>query len=280
MTDYDANETFLDNILDPLFSFLSSILPPQVYAIVESLISHSLTLLAAFVRFVLTLVNAESWDAQKILPPLITLLAAYLALVSFYRTTGWMIRTVFWFVKWGSILGTLAAGAGYFMGNANAHGENGLGNPLRGGLLSIFGNALLGMFSQDGQGTQSSRSTRRSRTKASAAGPKTRAQTRKQKEQAKTRPKAWEGWDKHREWQYNAQAAGRNDAARINEGVQDAVQKVVGVVQEAMGTGWWETVKNVVEGSGLVGSSRQASAEDAQSQRRSKRDTKAQGKTR
>ncbi|OSC99388.1 hypothetical protein PYCCODRAFT_1460785 [Trametes coccinea BRFM310] len=280
MANLDVDETFLDNILDPLFSFLSSVLPPQVYTIVESLVSHSVALIAALFKFVLTLVNAESWDAQKILPPLITLLAAYLALVSFYRTTGWMIRTAFWFVKWGGIIGMLAAGAGYFMGNANANGENGVGNPLNGGLLSFFGNALLGMLNQDGQASQNSRSTRRSRTNAGGSGPRTRAQTRKQKEKEKARPKAWDSWDKHREWQYNAEAAGRDDAARMNEGVQEVVQKVVGIVQNAMGTGWWETVKNVVEGNGHVGAGSQGSADDSQSSRRSKRDTKEQGKAR
>ncbi|KAI0351027.1 hypothetical protein OH77DRAFT_978737 [Trametes cingulata] len=283
MVEYDVDDSMLQSFLDPILSFLSSVLPPPIYTIAESLITHSLTLIAALFKFVLTLVNAQSWDAQQILPPLITLLAAYLALVSFYRTTGWMIRTAFWFVKWGGILGALAAGAGYFMGHANANGENGVGAAFNGGILSMLGSALLGMLNEDGQNTsgasRSSRSSRSSRTRAGATGPRTRAQTRKQKE--KERPKAWDSWDKHREWQYNAETAGRDNAARMNEGVQEAVQKVLGVVQEAVGTSWWETVKNVVEGSGLVGSnSNQEGREEAQSQRQSRRDTKARGKTR
>ncbi|KAI8994076.1 hypothetical protein BD414DRAFT_481353 [Trametes punicea] len=278
MADYDVDETLLDNVLDPIFTFLSSVLPPQVYAIVESLITHSLTLLTALFKFVLTLVHADSWDAQKILPPLITLLAAYLALVSFYRTTGWMIRTAFWCVKWGGILGILAAGAGYFMGNAHANGDNGVGNPFNGGVLSMLGSALMGMLNEGSQDTHRPRSTRNSGTRTGTSGPRTRQQTRQQKAQA--RPKAWDSWDKHREWQYNAEAAGRDDASRMSEGVQETVQKVVGVVQEAIGTGWWETVKNVVEGSGLVGSSNEGKKDDTRSQRRSKRDAKAQGKTR
>ncbi|KAI0326836.1 hypothetical protein GY45DRAFT_1356015 [Cubamyces sp. BRFM 1775] len=280
MADYPVDDTLMERVLDPILSFLSSVLPPPVYTLVESLITHSLTLLSALFKFVLTLVNAPEWDAQRILPPLITLLAAYLALVSFYRTTGWMIRTAFWFVKWGGILSILAAGAGYFMGNANANGENGVGAPFGGGLLSMLGGALLGMLNENGsdQDSRGSRSTRKSRTRAGASAPRTRAQTRKEKEKA--RPKAWEGWDKHREWQYNAEAAGREDAARINEGVQEAVQKVVGVVQEAIGTGWWETVKNAVEGSGLVGSTNAETRDDTRSQGRSKREAKSQGKTR
>ncbi|KAI0373533.1 hypothetical protein BV20DRAFT_742360 [Pilatotrama ljubarskyi] len=281
MADYDVDDSMLQNILDPIFSFLSSVLPPPIYTIAESLITHSLTLITALFKFVLTLVNARSWDAQQILPPLITLLAAYLALVSFYRTTGWMIRTAFWFVKWGGILGALAAGAGYFMGNANANGENGVGAAFNGGIVSMLGSALLGMLNEDGQNasgaSRGSRSSRKSRTRAGAARPRTRAQTRRQKEE---RPKAWDTWDKHRQWQYDAESAGRDDAARANEGVQEAVQKVLGVVQEAVGTGWWETVKNVVEGSGLAGSSSEERREDTQSQRQSRRDAKAKGKTR
>ncbi|KAI0633851.1 hypothetical protein C8Q77DRAFT_818833 [Trametes polyzona] len=281
MADYELDDSIVQRVLDPLFSFLSSVLPPPIYTVAESLISHSVSLLVALAQFVLTLINAQSWDAQKVLPPLITLLAAYLALVSFYRTTGWMIRTAFWFVKWGGILGTLAAGAGYFMGNANANGENGLGAVFNGGsLLSMLGSALLSMLNDNnGQnaGTGSargSRSTRSSKSRAGAGAPRTRAQTRKQK----ARPKAWEGWDKHQEWQYNADAAAKEDAARMNDGVQETVQKVMGVVQEAIGTGWWETFKNTVEGSGLVGS--QDREDEERSQRRSTRDTKGKSNTR
>ncbi|KAI0644428.1 hypothetical protein C8Q79DRAFT_771034 [Trametes meyenii] len=282
MADYEVDGSMLQNALDSVLVFLASILPSPIYGIVESLITYSLTLLAALLRFGLTLVNAESWDAQKILPPLITLLAAYLALVSFYRTTGWMIRTVFWFVKWGGIIGTLAAGAGYFMGNANGNGGNGVGG-FNGGLLPMLGNALLGFLDENGQNTQGtsrgSRSTRNSRAGTGAADARGRAQTKKQKAQA-SRPKAWESWDKHTEWQYKADASGRDDAARANEGVQEAMQKVMGVVNEAIGTGWWESFKKAVEGSGLVGANDDDGSKGSQSQRRSKRDATSPGNSR
>lgn len=285
MADYDADDTILVRILDPLFSFLASVLPPPIYTIAESLITHSVSLLAALVKFTLTLINADSWDAQKILPPLITLLAAYLALVSFYRTTGWMIRTAFWFVKWGGILGSLAAGAGYFMGNANVGGENGVGGAFNGGggLLSVLGNALLGQLNENGQNGAGARggarSSRNTKSRAGGTSPRTRAQTKKQKENV--RPKAWDGWDKHNEWQYDAKKAAKDDAARANDGVQETVQKVMGVVQDALGTGWWETVKNAVEGSGLVGAGREETRQDDDgSPRRPKRDAKGQSNTR
>ncbi|KAI0768837.1 hypothetical protein BD413DRAFT_96110 [Trametes elegans] len=278
MADYDLDGSVVNSVLDPILSFLSSVLPPPVYTLVESLISHSLTLIAALLKFVLTIFHVDSWDAQQVLPPLITLLAAYLALVSFYRTTGWMIRTAFFFVKWGGILSILAAGAGYFFANANANGGNGVGAGFNGGLVSMLGSALLGMFNENGQdppaGSRGPGSSRRSRIRVGATGPRTRAQ------KAKERPKAWDSWDKHRDWQYKADAAGGDNTARVNEGVQEAVQKIVGVVQEAMGTGWWETVKSAVEGSGLVGSPNEERRDGTRSQRRSKQDTKAQGRTR
>ncbi|KAI0666658.1 hypothetical protein C8Q78DRAFT_441962 [Trametes maxima] len=280
MADYD--QSWIQNVLDSALIFLASILPPPIYGIVESLITYSLTLLAAFLRFGLTLVNADSWDAQKILPPLITLFAAYLALVSFYRTTGWMIRTVFWFVKWGGIIGTLAAGAGYFMGNTNGNGGNGVGG-FNGGLLPMLGNALLGFLNnENGQtppGTsRGSRSTRNSRARTGETNAKGRAQTKKQKEQP--RPKAWESWDKHTEWQYRADASGQDDAARANEGMQEAMQMVTGALNKALGTGWWESFKSAVEGSGLVGANDDKGSKGAESQRQSKRDAKSQGNSR
>ena len=278
MADYDLNidTTYLDRFLDPVLDYLSSVLPPAIFSIVDALISHSIALLGALYRLACTIASSQGWDSQKILPPLITLLMAYLALVSFYRTTGWMIRTTFWFVKWGGILAALAAGAGYFMGTAQGNGVDAFnGNSL----LSLLGGAFLGMVGEDS--TNANANSGRSRTRSTRSSrPRS---TRQQKE--KERPKAWENWDKHREWQYTADAAARDDAARANEGVQEAVQKVAGFVQEALGTGWWETVKSAVEGSGFVGSQEEEgegsqSQSQSQSQRRAKQDTKGRGSSR
>ena len=137
-----------------------------------------------------------------------------------------------------------------------------------GGVLSMLGSALLGMLNQD-KNTPRSQSTRKPR-------PKTRSQTKQKTEE---RPKAWEGWDKHKDWQYNADAAARDDAARANEDVQEAVQKVAGFVQSALGSGWWETVKKAAEGSGLLGTARDGAPEGAQSQRK-KQDAKGRGSSR
>ncbi|KAI0779992.1 hypothetical protein C8Q74DRAFT_732321 [Fomes fomentarius] len=278
--DFEVDDSALQNLLEPVLNFLSTVLPPPIFSIVSTLTTYSLALFTALARFVYSLASTQEWDSQKILPPLITLLMAYLALVSFYRTTGWMIRTTFWFVKWGGILATLAAGAGYFMGTVQGNGEGIAAFNGPGGVLGMLGSMLLGVLNEDNANSNSgrSRSTRRSNPRSGTSGPRTRSQ--KQKKEIEQRPKAWESWDKHRDWQYSADGAARDDAARANENVQEAVQKVAGYVQEALGRGWWETAKNVLEGSGLVGTSSEERKEGTQSKRKTKQDANGSGSSR
>ncbi len=279
--DFEVDDSALQNFLEPVLNLLSTVLPPPIFSIVSTFIRYSLALLTALARFVYSLGATQEWDSQKILPPLITLLMAYLALVSFYRTTGWMIRTTFWFVKWGSILATLAAGAGYFMGTAQGNGEGVAAFNGPGGVLGMLGSMLLGVLNEDNANSARSRSTRRSNPRSGASGPRTRSQKQKKETgQEQQRPKAWESWDKHREWQYSADGAARDDAARANENVQEAVQKVAGYVQEALGSRWWETAKNVLEGSGIYGTSSEERREGAQSKRKTQQDANGQGSSR
>ncbi|KAH9940407.1 uncharacterized protein BXZ73DRAFT_42927 [Epithele typhae] len=266
MDDIDIDDFTVDNILDPLMSFLSSVLPPAAMYFIRPLITYSLALLSALVRFGLTAAHSENWDTQKILPPLITVLMAYLALVSFYRTTGWMLRTVFWCFKWGGIIASLAGLAGYLLatqGNADAVG--GIGG---GGAIPMIMSALLGMFSEDAQRGRAGGGKSKSNPGLAA-----KPRRRRDKAQEREQPKAWESWDKHREhkdWQHGAEAEYRDEAARMNEGVQEAVMKVAEVVQGALKESWWGTIKNAVEGSGLVGSAGMRD-EEAGSDQRAKR---------
>ncbi|KAI6157849.1 hypothetical protein BKA82DRAFT_4062446 [Pisolithus tinctorius] len=107
--------------LDPLLDFLSDQLPPPLYTFLLSFLSHIITLLTALISLIQSLIAAKpwEWDPQTIIPPLISILAAYLALHSLYRTTGWIFRTVLWFVKWGTILAAVSAGMGWYMANQN-----------------------------------------------------------------------------------------------------------------------------------------------------------------
>ncbi|KIK27645.1 hypothetical protein PISMIDRAFT_674543 [Pisolithus microcarpus 441] len=171
----------LPPFLDPLLDFLSDQLPPPLYTFLLSFLSHTITLLTSLISLVQSLIAAKpwEWDPQAIIPPLISILAAYLALYSLYRTTGWMFRTVFWFVKWGTILAALSAGVGWYMANQNSSGT---GND---DLISNLGKAFMNTASQTGE---------------------------------KVRPKSWDSFDKHRTWQHQKQAgsgAGISNAQQI-----------------------------------------------------------------
>ncbi|KAI0071746.1 hypothetical protein K474DRAFT_1668688 [Panus rudis PR-1116 ss-1] len=240
----------LPAIFDPLLDYLEDLLPPTAYSILTNLLTYTIALATALFTFVATLVTSGSpleWNAEQILPPLITLLAAYLALVSFYRTTGWMIRTAFAFVKWSAIIGILSASAGYFLANAGNEGENGVGGLLGGvaGLVPMIGGFILNMLNgRDEQGSggrqQNTRNTRASTRSASSRSSRSRTQAN-----SGSRPKAWESWDRHRDWQYDESQ--NRQAGQSGEDVQKVIGEVLGaagrVVKES---GWWETAKGVV----------------------------------
>ncbi|KIP02932.1 hypothetical protein PHLGIDRAFT_95415 [Phlebiopsis gigantea 11061_1 CR5-6] len=227
----------LPELFDPLLDFLSSKLPPQLYDIADTLLTHTYSLASSLFVLIRTLASNSPFqlDAQQILPPLITLFAAYLALVSFYRTTGWMIRTAFAFVKWGFILSTLGAAAGYFLANANVDGAgNGLGAALGGGLLPTLGGLLLGLSNPDQQNAASRNRRSRPRT-SSGTGSGT---------QRKDRPKAYGSWDKHKDWQYKEQAYHQG-----GDGEGANVQKILGDIGRAVQeSGWWDAAKGAMDG--------------------------------
>jgi len=224
----------LPTLIELLLDYLYDALPSTVYALVDTLVHHVWGFTCAVVTAAIAVFSSTPvyWDAEKILPPIITLLAAYLALVSFYRTTGWMIRTAFAFVKWGFILTTLGAAAGYILANG-AHGAAGDGIAVfGGGVLPMIGGFLLGLLNGDNKKTSSSRSR-------ASSGRRPKSQTKSQ-----SRPKAWESWDQHRDWQYSANANEGRDAAAE---VQKVVREVLGTAGKAVTeSGWWEAAKGVV----------------------------------
>ena len=230
-----ANEAVLPELLDPLLDYLSSNLPPQIYSVFESLLYYLYTLAASAVQAGVTIVKTPpaSWDAQKILPPLITLLASYLALLSFYRTTGWMIRTAFAFVKWGFLLSALGAAAGYFLANANIGGDVGAIGAFGAGIVSSLGAMILAVLNGDSTNSASSASSKKS------------TRTRAGQRQHKQKPNAWDSWDRHREWQYSEHAG---QGAGQGEGVQEVIGNILGTAGKAVReSGWWEAAKAAVD---------------------------------
>lgn len=207
----------LPAFLDPLLDYLDEHLPPELYSFFTAFLSHSLALLRTFIYLVSSLIASKpwEWDAQTIIPPLISFLAAYLALVSLYRTTSWIFRTTFWFVKWGTIFGVLAAAAGWYMGNHDV-------NEGARGLVSNLGAILLGALNGDG------------RNGAGARIPETTPRT------SKHRPKPWESSEN--QWRYrehNPAQARNNDAQQIMTNIVTTANRIL------MEGGWWDVAKGV-----------------------------------
>ncbi|PCH43893.1 hypothetical protein WOLCODRAFT_122810 [Wolfiporia cocos MD-104 SS10] len=185
-----------------------------------------MNLIYSLLHAVKTLVSSDpsNLDTQKILPPIITLLAAYLALLSFYRTASWAIRTTLWFAKWGAILSVITAGTGWYLGNMHANGENGVGGLLN-GVLPAAGGMLLNVLNGQDQDAAGSLGSTRARS---------------------PRPKAWESWDKHQEWQYHDNARDEDHGAEGD--LQQVFREVIGVVGRTVNEGsWWEAAKGAVD---------------------------------
>lgn len=193
---------------NPLLEHIQSVLPPQLYSVLVSFLSHSIALVST---------KPWEWDLQSILPPLIGLLSAYLALVSLYRTTTWMIRTSWWFIKWGTTIAVLIAVVGWIVGTVNS-----IGFPQSGNTASTFGGVLLDAINSIGgsRDRSSSRSQSfRSRTKATA--------------RIVHKPKPWESFERHRAWQQQQE---NGDALKV-------VEDIVGAAGQALkDSSWWEAV--------------------------------------
>jgi len=59
---------------------------------------------------------------QALLPPVLSVIAIYFAVLSAYHTATSFVRTTVWLVKWGIILGVIAAGTGFFAGRGAGDG--------------------------------------------------------------------------------------------------------------------------------------------------------------
>jgi hypothetical protein len=59
---------------------------------------------------------------QALLPPVLSVIAIYFAVLSAYHTAASFVRTTVWLVKWGIILGVIAAGTGFFAGRGAGDG--------------------------------------------------------------------------------------------------------------------------------------------------------------
>ncbi|KXN90185.1 hypothetical protein AN958_04675 [Leucoagaricus sp. SymC.cos] len=224
----DPGDFHLPAILDPILDYLESSLPRLLYTFLLNTISHCLALLSALVSLLLSLLsrNPTEWDAQTVLPPLIGVLAAYLALTSIYRTTTWFIRTSFWVMKWGFIVGGLAVGMGWYMGGNQA------GGLIDSGFVSHLGNLVMDAINGDNRNAIGHE--RYNHVYASRSPPKS----------TNKRPKIWESFDRHNEWQYN------EDQTEMNRGsdLETLFNNLIDVAGQMVGeVSWWSGMKKLME---------------------------------
>jgi len=185
------------DFIDPVLSYLESVLPASVYSALLTGSSHILAITTALLSSLSS--SPSTWTAQAIIPPLITLLSAYLALSSIYRT----IRLTLWFAKWGTILAALMGGIGWL---------------AAGGASDLV---------------------------ATGSG--------KTQKSSSSRPKAWESWTRHNE--YEKQRQGRTKPQAEADDVQRFVHELAGAAGRmyAQSGDWWTTAKGVVDEIGKQG---------------------------
>jgi hypothetical protein len=102
------------NVLEPWLRLLQSVIPPQIYSLIMTSFSFALQLLNTSFNIIATMSPLSA--PNTIIPALLTIFCAYLALSSLYRT----VMFAFWFVKWGIILGALFSFASWVNSGAPA----------------------------------------------------------------------------------------------------------------------------------------------------------------
>lgn len=196
--------------LDPVLEFLSVNLPSPLYVLLLKVLSHSLGAIVALINLCGSLLSTSpsNWNAQTLLPPIITILAAYLALASLYRTTSWLIRLIFWFIKWGILLGILMGGVGYLTGGA-------VGNPVGNqGPIPFLGGYVADLFSNQASRPRSARQSN--------------SQTRKAQMK---KPAARESFERHKAY------LRQNEVQQKN--LHESVKMITDAASYVFGSNWW-----------------------------------------
>jgi hypothetical protein len=225
----------LPECFDYALLYIHDTLPAPLYSLLISILANSLALFTALQTLLTSLISTSplNWDALTVLPPLISIFAAYLALLSLYRTTSWILRSSIWILKWGTILGALMAGAGWFMGNTV---QGGVGNY---GAVSNIGGFVLDVINGQGKNAGRSRSRPRKSHLSRSAGKK---------------PKIWESFERHREWKNQGKESTSDESTTISQ----IFNHLLGVASR--GGQWWNVAeyadRNDVEKERTEGQSR------------------------
>lgn len=199
---------------DELLDFLADRLPPPVYSALIALVSRSLVFLSSLSSLAASLVSTDPshWNPQQILPPLVTLLCTYLALLTIYRTTTWVIRTIFWFFKWGLILSIIFTVMGWYL--HDTAGGLGAADSVRAVLDAI--NSRIPQATGDMQSTPPLLS--------------------------KPKPRVWDTFESQRRWRETHRDA--KDGAELEGLIRSMLGPATGFLEQ--GGQWWQVAKSIV----------------------------------
>ena len=222
MANVDLPQIPLLDFLNPLFSYISSCLPPPVYNALLTLLTHGLAFFSALLGLGTALIttNPSDWDAQRIIPPLITLLAAYFALTSAVRTATWFVRTTAWLIKWGIITVAVSAALAWCLGTGSG------GGAIVPGLIGMVSDMLNGRWQDAAAG-------------ASAA-------SRSSYQRSKPRPRPWDSFEQHREWQFEED---QRNAANSASSAAHVQQFVAGALNRARDGNWLSIARGALQSS-------------------------------
>ncbi|KIY46169.1 hypothetical protein FISHEDRAFT_76010 [Fistulina hepatica ATCC 64428] len=197
------NIVSLPQIMDPLLDYLQDVLPGPVFAFVLAFLSHFIALISALAHFAVAVYSKDpaDWDVQTVLPPLISLLAAWFAVYSFYCATVYAIRKSIWIAKWTAIICVLVGCAVWVARNqVDALQKFGLAQQLTDFAMGYLNSG----FSEDTP----------------------------RRDHRRERPKPWDSFDRHREWQYDEQEEQRRTAQGGDE-VQKVIDGIARFVKDA-----------------------------------------------
>lgn len=214
MANVDPLQIPVPEFLKPLFSYISSCLPPPVSSALLILIAHGLAFFNALLGLGTALISSD-WDAQRIIPPLITLLAAYLALASAVRTARWFVRTTAWLIKWGIIVAAVSAVLAWSLGAGSG------GGVIVPSLIAMVSDMLNGRWRD-----------------AAAGG------SRSSYQRSKLRPRAWDSFEQHWEYQFEEE---QWNAANPASSAAQVQQFVAGALNRAKDGNWLSTARGALQ---------------------------------
>ncbi|KIL68913.1 hypothetical protein M378DRAFT_158050 [Amanita muscaria Koide BX008] len=211
------------DVLGSLLDYLAERLPSPVYYMLLGILSRALVFLSSSLSFIASLLssNPSDWNLHDIIPPLVTILCAYLALVTLYRTTTWAIRTFFWFIKWGLILGLIFTVVGWHL----------RGTDQNWGAVADIGDTIVRTA------LESANAHTREAAVGMDGGIGANSWTRRKRSSKAGRPRAWDSFKSHQRWQEHSQQDATNE-------MKSMVDMAGGILHR--GGQWWMAAKSII----------------------------------